>query len=221
MSDDPDEQELELALQRKDPARVGVLLERIEWRLMYGHGCAPYCNITDARDMPVPVFGPETVARALAITPFFNRWWISRGLAATPPLSSLPPPRRDAKLGLRFCLFENSMVDRIADWFRRPGRFVFFSEAALPEPMKLDLRLSYSGRIKVWINRKPVFTDRDGKKPFALDNGVTPLALPAGRHAIKVAMESPTTGPTASWGFLLRFVRRDARHGAPLPQCPF
>lgn len=28
------------------------------YRLMYGHGRGPYVNLTDARDMPVPVFGP-------------------------------------------------------------------------------------------------------------------------------------------------------------------
>jgi hypothetical protein len=36
MTDDPDERKLEEAERRMHPARVGDLLEHIDWRLMYG-----------------------------------------------------------------------------------------------------------------------------------------------------------------------------------------
>jgi hypothetical protein len=36
VTDDPDEMKLEEAERRMHPARVGDVLEKIEWRLMYG-----------------------------------------------------------------------------------------------------------------------------------------------------------------------------------------
>ena len=45
-----------------DMARLHVLPEYLTagLRLSYGHGNAPICNLTDARDQAIPVFGPVT-----------------------------------------------------------------------------------------------------------------------------------------------------------------
>ncbi len=50
---------------RGDTARLHVVPEALassKLSLSYGHGLNPYCNLTDARDFAVPVFGPLPVA---------------------------------------------------------------------------------------------------------------------------------------------------------------
>jgi sialate O-acetylesterase len=173
--------------------------------LMYGHGTAPYVNITDARDMAIPVFRAQAAERTLALSPFVNRWLISSIQPATLPVHKQSPPKPHARLQLKKQAFEQPFVDQHPVWEGKNGQACFFSEISLGEPMKLNMRVGYDGPIKVWIDNKPVFADPNGTNPATPDKAVKPVNLSKGKHRIAVAMD--LHGGLA-WGFFLRFDRR-------------
>ncbi|MSR65294.1 MAG: sialate O-acetylesterase [Verrucomicrobiae bacterium] len=176
-----------------------------ELHLMYGHGTAPYVNITDARDMAIPVFRTLAAERTLAVSPFVVRWLISSIQPATIPVHKQSPPKPHARLQLKRQAFEQPFVDQHLVWEGKKGQAYFFSEINLSEPMKLNVRVGYDGPIKVWIDSKPVFADPKGTNPAVPDQGIKPVSLGKGRHRIAVAMD---LHDGLAWGFFLRFDRR-------------
>lgn len=178
------------------------------FKLMYGHGTTPHANITDERDMPIPVFGPVPVAVPdAAYTPYIIRWQVSRILPAERPVTKLPAPRPDNSLGLRVVeANEWSFVDMHLEWGGKNGQCIFFSDVSLSEPMKVDLLVGYDGPIKVWLDDREVFRDANGTNPAIPDAGVARLNLAQGTHRLAIAMD--LNGGRA-WGFFLRFRRRD------------
>jgi len=193
---------------RGNTARVATTLaaNHGEYKLMYGHGAAPFANITDARDMPVPVFGLEPIDRSLALAPFIEKWLLSSVQLITRPLTSLPAPRRSAALKLRKRRFAGFFVDMHPLWNGRKGHGFFFTEITLAERMRLNLCLGYDGPIRIWVDDRPFFTDLHGTNPATPDEIIRPLSLGRGKHRITVAMD---LNNGLAWGFFMRFDRRD------------
>lgn len=190
--------------------------------LMHGHGVAPHVNLTDGRDMPIPVFPVPLSKRRLVLSPFVNRWWVSRIQPATRPVHQQPPPKPSQRFHLTRKVFEQPFVDQHRVWEGREGQAYFFSEIRVSEPMKLNLRVGYDGPIKVWMDDRPVFQDPKGTNPATIDKGMVPVRLRKGRHRLAVAMD--LHGGLA-WGFFLRFDRRGlsraqvAKEDVAMPVC--
>jgi len=193
-----------------------------EYELMYGHGTAPYANVTDARDMAVPVFGPVRIEQTLAVAPFVDKWLVSGIQPVNGALAKMPPPEPSVRLGLQPFVAATPFVDQHAVWDGRDGQAIFFSEVTLSEPMKLNLRLGYDGPIKVWIDDQPVFCDPNGTNPAVPDQAIVPVRLRRGTHRVSVAMD---LNKGCAWGFFLRFNRTDvtkarlAEGDCALPVC--
>jgi sialate O-acetylesterase len=177
------------------------------FKLMHGHGKTPYVNITDSRDMLIPVFGPEFIEQwSVALTPWVVNWLVSDIQPAKRPVASLPPPLPSAALNLKKKDYEMSFIDEHVAWGGNSGQNLFFSEILLSEPMKLNLLVGYDGPFKVWIDGKPVFCDPKGTNPAVPDEGIARVNLGAGKHKIAVAID---LNDGNAWGFYLRFSRRD------------
>lgn len=177
-----------------------------EYLLMYGHATAPYVNVTDARDMAIPVLGPVRLNQTMAMSPYIHKWLVSDVQPVHGSVAKMSAPRPSPKLGLKPFVTSDSFVSQHSVWEGKSGQAFFFSEVTLPEPMKLNLRMGYDGPIKVWLDHKPVFCDPNGTNPAVPDQSLIPVRLRAGKHKLSVAMD---LNDGCAWGFFLRFNRTD------------
>ena len=174
--------------------------------LVYGHGYAPVLNITDLRDMPIPVLGARSLGKPQAITPFLSLWHVSKILPEANPIDAWGAPAPAPDQGLMMKKFESIFCDMHMDWAGKLGQAVFFCSMDLSEPMDLTLRLGYDGPIRAWIDDTAVFTDMTGTNPAIADAKTIPLKVGQGQHRIAVAMD---LNKGRTWGFFLRFERTD------------
>ena len=174
--------------------------------LMYGHGLSPVVNITDARDMPIPVLGPKSLGKAQAFTPFVTLWHVSKILPATQPIDAWEAPLSSAapEFAVSMKKFEGIFCDMHLEWTGKPGQAVFFSRMDLVEDMELIMRFGYDGPIRVWVDEKAVYTDMAGTNPAIADAKSVPLSLKQGAHKLTVAMD---LNQGRAWGFFMRFER--------------
>ncbi|MEO8206444.1 MAG: sialate O-acetylesterase [Chthoniobacterales bacterium] len=175
-----------------------------EWKICYGLGLNPVCNITDARDHAMPVFGPMEIKTPQAFMPFVTKWNVSPLLPARPLQKLTIADLKKASYSVK--TYPNSdFVNEYASW-QKPGIAFFNMHMKLPETMKLDFLMGYDGPFRLWLNEKPFYIDLAGNNPGYPDRGKKPITLKAGNHTIRVAMD---TNSGSAWGFFLRFKRRD------------
>jgi sialate O-acetylesterase len=183
---------------------VGRLMDGM--MLHYGHGSAPVCNITDARDMSLPVFGPLPVSRPRAYLPFVNQWLVTDPVVSEIPLHRVACPDPAALGAVARTYGVDGFINEHPRWMGKSGHGYFSCRIELPEAMKLQVLLGYDGPFRLWIDGKSVFTDMNGINPCLPDAVARPVALAAGVHRITVGMD---LNQGRAWGFMLRFVRQD------------
>ncbi len=174
------------------------------FRLKYGHGAAPQANLTDGRDMPIPVLGPLADDSDLAPSPFITRWLVSRILPAERSLRQIPPPRSKSSMKLAFREFTTHFVDMHLDWEGRDGRVFFFTTIHCQENLRVELRVGSDGPIRVWVDGRPVLADLRATNPALIDKKIQPVLLRRGTHRVAVAMD---LNHGLAWGFFMRFNR--------------
>ncbi|MDD5679084.1 MAG: sialate O-acetylesterase [Kiritimatiellae bacterium] len=196
--------------------------------LYYGYGFAPVCNITDAADRSLPVFGPQPISlkfasRQLAqdlrahpvfdfmgVTPFADRAMVSRPFPAPRDcLDRLPYPVNQRALKFKSRLFFNTMWDLHQDIFKcAPENLLVYFKCALvcPQAMQIGLGIGYDGPVKMWINRREVLCDPKGTNPATNEKAVVKFNAPCGRHELMFAM---TSNFGKAWGIKLRCSRQD------------
>ncbi len=179
--------------------------------LSYGHGVTPVCNITDGRDLSLPVFGPLPIGKPCADLPFVVRWKKSPVLPASVPLDKVTPPDLDAP-GSEAVIQEyaDSLLEGFIDehlvWQGKSGQAHFAAKIDLPEPMRLAALMGYDGPFRLWIDGKPFFTDLQGTNPCIPDESRKAVRLDRGPHTLHVALD---LNNGRAWGFFLRFRRLD------------
>jgi sialate O-acetylesterase len=187
-------------------ARVQVALANFDGlQLHYGYGTMAACNITDAREEALPVFGPVALSQPTALLPFMTAWRVSDVLSGEADLKKVTAGRIDAAGG-SVKTYEGDFVNEHTRWEGCSGHCYFSSEVELPEAMKLEVLIGYDGPFRIWIGGKPFFDDLGGNNPALADYQRRPIALKAGRHAVHVAMD---VNEGKAWGFFLRFRRTD------------
>jgi sialate O-acetylesterase len=192
---------------RGDVVRIeAAMRDNVEGlKLMYGAGLYPYCNITDGRDMSLPVFGPVAIQETIAMSPYALDWRVSAiqpiDVAITDqqylPIDDLPSKVRS---------FPAPFVAMAAELGSNRGRVFFATDLVADEPMDVRLRFGYDGPFRMWVDREVVYTDADGVNPIILDEHQIALRLAQGTHRITCAMDYATG---LAWGFALRFDRPD------------
>lgn len=176
-------------------------------RLVYGHGRMPVCTITDARGCSLPVFGGQPFLKPDAFMPFMTTWRVSPVVAAPPvPLADLACPDPEAHGAETRVYNADGFINEHARWQKAAGHGYFSAKLTLPEPMKLEFMLGYDGPFRMWLGGEPFYSDINGINPCLPDEFSKTVSLPAGTHALTVAMD---LNQGASWGFFLRLCRRD------------
>jgi hypothetical protein len=174
----------------------------------YGFGRFPICNITDGRNMSLPVFGPISISKTTAMLPYVKLWKTSGLISTTEPLQKIACPDLDALGGTpkAYAAPLDGFIDEHAAWEGQQGHGYFSAVLELEEPMKLRFLMGYDGPFRLWLDEKPFFQDLKGANPALPDAQKKSVALPAGRHRITVAMD---INNGLAWGFFLRFIRED------------
>ena len=114
-------------------------------RVQYGQGLAPVCNITDARDLSLPAFGPRPLTLLHAYLPFVTSWRVTGVIANPPlPLAELRRPDRSAFESVIRTYGLDGFINERPNWQGRNGQAYFFAQIDLPEPMRLQFLLGYA-----------------------------------------------------------------------------
>ena len=188
-------------------ARLHVNLPVIEGlSLQYGHGCFPYCNITDARGYALPVLGPLALSKPAAVLPFVTTWHVTDVIANPPPLVKMGPPGDIVDQAPVKTFPADGFINQHEFWAGKSGHGYFSARLTLSEPMRLAFRMDYDGPFRLWIDRKPFFTDLNGTNPCTVDKSTKTVSLAAGDHDLRVAMDLNNGN---AWGFRLRFARKE------------
>ena len=181
-----------------------------DYKLSYGFGLDPYCNITDENDRSLPAFGPLHLGTPRAVSAFIRGWRVTDVLAGGAKLEKMARPNtEDRKLKWRSRQFPSKFADIHEDIavFGFQDSHVFYAcQFDCPEKMPLSVWLGYDGPIKVWIDRKMVRHDPNGANPAVPDSGRIDFAASKGTHEIIVALGSNCG---LAWGIFCRIERTD------------
>ena len=178
------------------------------FQLWYGHGFAPYCNITDARGFSIPAFGPVDINEVSpkALTPFIHEWRVTGIIPIAKPLDQVALPDLIALGSTTRTYSTDGFVNEHPNWVGKSGHAFFHSRLHLSEPMKLEFLMGYDGPFRLWLDGEPFFINMNGVNPCFPDESAKTVALKAGTHDIHVGMDLASG---ISWGYFLRFARRD------------
>ena len=209
---------------KKARLEINLLENARNFKVMYGAGLCPACNVTDERDMPVPVFGPVQIAEPPGFAPYLVTWWVSDIQPGAAALDKLQRPLVGPTLALRKKTFPGPAVVMNDVWAGHSGQAFFFSDIEVPRDMRVEVRMGYDGPFRLWIDDEPFHTDMDGINPIIPDEVVKPFVLKKGKRRITVAMD---INQGMAWGFMLRFKRADVsgkpteKNDCPIPRpCP-
>jgi len=173
--------------------------------LSYGHGITPHCNITDQRGFSLPVFGPVPLFRPAALLPFIRQWKVSPIVTDAPPLGEIAAPDLDLVGWSEKTYGDDGFINEWPQWQGRSGHGYFAAALDLPETMRLVFMMGYDGPFRLWVDGNAFFMDLQGTNPCFPDGSLREIALPKGRHEIRVAMD---LNHGRAWGFFLRFERK-------------
>ncbi len=196
----------------KDTAILRTQLPGLPLRSLaihYGYGLGPYCNITDAADRSLPVFGPALLEYQ-CLSDFVLNWQVSRAMPSAGKLHDLSYPRNKKTLQLKSRLFPGDFFCNLhSDLFACAPDDVlvyFVNRFDCAEAMNLELRLGYDGPIKAWLDGRQILHDPDGTPPGLPDKAIIPWKAAKGRHELVVALGSNNG---RAWGLFARFRRKD------------
>ena len=176
-------------------------------RLTYGCGTAPICNVVDGRGMAVPMFGPvsfQPIKRSLL--PFMTEWLVSDAVTNGGSLAEAAAPDFKTLAAQPRSYSSRGFIDEHERWVNRNGLGFFRGFIKLSEPMTLRFLMGYDGPFRLWLNGEPFFTDLEGVNPCLPDKAEKAVELKQGVHEIQIGMD---LARGRSWGFFLRFARRD------------
>ena len=177
--------------------------DRSDLRVMYGWGKAPACNITDGRNLAVPVFGPLAPSNRAPVSQWLRTWDVS-AIRAGEEVAKMPQPTTRNMGVLKRRSWTSQFIDNHATWQHTSGHVAFLSSITLTEAMELELRTGYDGPFRLWVDSTEVVTDLNGTNPAIADIVRKPLKLAKGTHKVTVLM---ALNGGRAWGFFLRFAR--------------
>jgi sialate O-acetylesterase len=177
-----------------------------DYRLAYGHGCNPYCNIIDAAGRSLPVFSGLALGRPRLISGFIRSFMVSRlfDAAQCPDNVSL----KNRSLDWKQMTFKDDFANLHDLFTRHPGSMqrVFYGFGVkCNEDMQLVFHLGYDGPVKLTADAKEVFCDPKGTNPALPTDARIPLKLAAGTHEVIISLDSNLG---AAYGIFLRIERK-------------
>lgn len=171
----------------------------------YGQGCVPFCNITDERGMPAPLFGPLLMSGQRG-SAFLINWQISG-----------PYPEHD----MRTCACPGDKLDWRAPHSvatslimpqntqsPHPGLFYFRTQVEAETDMDVKMAMGADSPFRAWINGKPAGEDLLATNPCVPDEMRYPVHLHAGINEVTIAFDGRNG---MGWGLCMRFLPMNRR----------
>ena len=152
---------------RANVARLHLTRSALGHNLYYGHGFAPYCNITDARGFSLPALGPIRVGhgKPRINLPYLTRWKLT---GIIPPAKALNKVSIAEVKELSFTAKtypEQGFINEHEAWAARSGQAFFHTRFELSEAMELEFLAGYDGPFRIWLNEQPFLIDMKGTNP--------------------------------------------------------
>ncbi|MCM8825236.1 MAG: sialate O-acetylesterase [Candidatus Omnitrophica bacterium] len=193
--------------------RTNLSLSGIEGKLLYhGYGLDPYCNVKDAHERIIPVFGPVRLGRYRALTPMVTEWDcffpfdLPEGVDAQ--LNGLGIQHCSGinwshiRFQTRFC----DLHEKLAGYSGRDFVIWFSKRIKISGSMKLAACLGYDGPVKIWLDNREIFHDPAGTNPAWEDRAIVKFDAEPGEHKIVIALGS---NKCRAWGIYFRLERLD------------
>ncbi len=180
-----------------------------EMSVHYGFGSDPYCNVTDAKDRSLPVFGPVALGTPRAVLPPIRTFRVSAFLPSAGKLDGLKYPADLTALDLKPYTGAEPFATRRPEIVKHGAEDALLYYACAfecPEAMRLAVLVGYDGPVKLWLDGRELLHDANGTNPAIVDGRQIPVRPGKGRHEILVALG---TNDGAAWGIFLRLERLD------------
>jgi len=171
--------------------------------LAYGHGLDPYCNITDARGMGIPVIGAQAIAGSGG-SPFLTNWSMRR-VDLAGGLKKANAPERGSLRGRWAVPFSSTayLVMPQDTKAAQPGHFYLRTAVIANDPIDLELAFGADSPFKIWLNGEEVGADLSATNPCTADEYRFPVSLFAGNNDLIVAFDGRKG---QGWGICARFL---------------
>ena len=187
------------------------------YKLCYGAGLDPYCNITDESGRPLPAFSVKLHPNSRPVMKFVSEFEVSEPVYVQESRENMKYPVKSKVTAFRkadFNVFYVSHPDRVKLPAGKDKIFYFRCRIKCGESMKLNLLLGYDGPVKMFCDGKEIYCDMKGTNPIIKDQHKVPCALSKGIHEFVIALASSRG---AAWGLCLRAERVNGKKDDALP----
>lgn len=178
-------------------------------RVGYGRGYFPRCNLTDGRDLALPVFAPVEIGGMDGLLPFVTTWRVSPVIETSAEVTEVAPPDFTTLEMRTKTAGADGFVNEHEAWRGKSGHAWFTTRVQSRRACVLQFLMGYDGPFRLWLDGRPFFTDARGENPCVADESGKVARLRPGRHEIAVCMD---LAHGKSWGFFLRFRELGKRH---------
>lgn len=175
------------------------------YKLFYGFGCNPYCNITDTQDRSLPVFGPVLLGKPRPITDFARQFYLSKAFTSDKYIDV--PDLKNKAFGWEKITFEDNFCNIHDRFVRHQGkniRYYFGCKVVCPKQMSLNIYLGYDGPVRLWVDGKNLFENANGTNPANTNDSIVPCRLSKGEHQVIISLDSNNG---SAYGIFLRLER--------------
>ena len=177
------------------------------YRLGYGYGLDPSCNIADESGWPLPAFSVNIQANIRPVMDPISEFEVSDPVYVPESRENMKYPAKSKGPVFRKASFNSFYVshpDRIKLADTKSKIFYFRSRIKCGEAMNLNFLFGYDGPVKMFCDGKEIYCDMKGTNPLVKDHHKIPCSLSKGSHEIVVALAGNRGN---AWGICLRAER--------------
>lgn len=187
------------------------------YKLCYGAGLDPYCNITDESGRSLPAFSVKLRPSPRPVMNFVSEFEVSAPVYVQESRENMKYPAKSKVPAFRkaaFNMFYVTHPDRLKFVDGKDKIFYFKCRIKCGEAMNLNLLFGYDGPVKMFCDGKEIYCDMKGTNPLLKDHRKVPCLLSKGIHEVVVALAS---NRGAAWGICLRAERAGGKKDDALP----
>jgi len=169
--------------------------------IAYGRGYGPRCNLTDGRDLAMPVFASQPIGGNERLRPFVTTWRVYPPVQTSAFIDEVKKP--DLEPGdAQTKTYPDGFINEHKSWQGKSGHAFFETTVELDQARTVELLMGYDGPFRLWINGRAFFCNAAGANPCLPDESGKRITLPAGRHEFLAGMD---IAHGRTWGFFLRW----------------
>ncbi|MET0263574.1 MAG: sialate O-acetylesterase, partial [Rariglobus sp.] len=187
---------------RENTARLHLMRQPPPGSMIaYGRGFGPRCNLTDGRDLAMPVFAGQLIGGNEGLQPFVTTWRVHPLVETTAFIDEVKKPSLDSGEAVTKT-YSDGFINEHTAWQGRSGHAFFETTVEFDQARTIELLMGYDGPFRLWINGRSFFCNAAGANPCLPDENAKRITLPAGRHEFIVGMD---IAHGRTWGFFLRW----------------